>query len=77
MPVIPAPSRGCAIVLIQQPIVRRNVGKAVKILGSRVLDARVQFQDIVEKLAWEFVLLQALLGVKVRVVKPYVAQQFS
>lgn len=77
MPVISAPSRGCAIVLMQQPIVGRDVGKAVKILGSQVLDAHVQVQDIVEELAWEFALLEALLGKRVRVVQPYVAQQFS
>ena len=77
MLVIPAPNRDCAIVLIQQPIVGRNVGKAVKILGSQVLNAHVQFQDIVEELAWESVLLEALLGKRVRVVQPHVAQQFS
>ena len=68
MPVIPASNRGFALVLVQHPVVGRNIGKAVEFLRSRVLDAHVQFQNIVEELAWELAFLEALLRLKVCVI---------
>lgn len=61
---IPARGRSFAPKLI----VGFDVGEAVKFDGSRVFDAHVKFQNIVEELVWESTFLETPLRFRSRVV---------